>query len=137
MELRVISYNCRGLPNHTDSLYTRPGVSTLTMILYAYKKHGLLNKIYPFSIPYSLIITVLVNLQLIIRPVYGTVMPLVVWLSCGGLPLTKISHRLILMLIGSQEYGYNMVARCIYYYVYTCPIKVVTTKIDIWRISVL
>ena len=26
MELRVISYNCRGLPNHTDSLYTRPGI---------------------------------------------------------------------------------------------------------------
>ena len=26
MEQHVISYNCRGLPNYTDSLYTRPDV---------------------------------------------------------------------------------------------------------------
>ena len=51
--------------------------------------------------------------------------------------MTKISHRLILMLISSQEYGYNMVARFICYYVYTCHMNVVTTKIAIWRITII
>ena len=47
--MRVIDYNCRGLPNHSNKLYSRPVVKEILMtrklILYVFRKHGTVSRI--------------------------------------------------------------------------------------------
>ena len=47
--MRVINYNCRGLPNHSNKLYSRPVVKdfflTRKLILYVFTKRGTVSRI--------------------------------------------------------------------------------------------
>ena len=45
--MRVIDYNCKGLPNHSNKLYSRPVVKEIfnEKKAYVFRKHGTVSRI--------------------------------------------------------------------------------------------